>query len=137
MARLRAGLSPELRAKLEAKKPGEQDRIIAHWLRETASRELEASHELDEQLADFFEKTINVKERDRLMSLPGDEMYKSLSDQYRAYLKQSKSAEPPRGDHPPRPRGHHPGPPRGSGTRRWPEIRDEKEAPAAKDSGTN
>ena len=50
MARLLAGLSPDLRAKLEAKKPGEQIRIIADWLRETAS------HELDEQLADYFEK---------------------------------------------------------------------------------
>ena len=48
MARLLAGLSPDLRAKLEAKKPAERDRIIADWLRETASQEL------DEQLADFF-----------------------------------------------------------------------------------
>ena len=44
-ARLLAGLSPELRKKLAAKKPADQDRIIADWLRET----------LDEQLADFFE----------------------------------------------------------------------------------
>ena len=49
MARLLAGLSPDLRAKLEAKKPAEQIRIIIEWLRETASQEL------DEQLADFFE----------------------------------------------------------------------------------
>ena len=80
MARLRAGLSPELRAKLEAKKPAEQARIIADWLRETAS------HELDEQLADFFENTISDEERDRLMSLPSDEMYESLSKQYRAHV---------------------------------------------------
>ena len=122
MARLRAGLSPELRAKLEAKKPADQARIIADWLRETAS------HELDEQLADFFEKTISDEERDRLMGLPSDEMYESLSKQYRAYmLKQSKSAEPPRGDRPPWQRGHHPGSPRGSGGRRWPENRDEND----------
>ena len=58
-----AGLSPELRAKLEAKTPAEQNRIIAEWLRETAS------HELDEQLASFFEsKWIDDEERDRLMS---------------------------------------------------------------------
>ena len=109
MARLRAGLSPELRAKLEAKKPGDQARIIADWLRETAS------HELDEQLADFFENTISAEERDRLMGLPGDEMYKSLSEQYRAHLlKQSKPAEPPRhGDRPGWPRGRRPGPPCG------------------------
>ena len=100
MARLRAGLSPDLRAKLEAKKPADQARIIADWLRETAS------HELNEQLVDFFEKTISDEERDRLMSLPGDEMYESLSKQYRSHvLKQSKSGEPPRGiDQPPQQR---------------------------------
>ncbi len=132
MARLRAGLSPELRAKLEAKKPAEQARIIAHWLRETASHELEASHEFDEQLADFFEKTLSDKDRDRLMRLPSDEMYKSLSDQYSAYLKQSKS-----GERPLRPRGRRSGPPRGSGARRWLELRDEKETPAATESKGN
>ncbi len=123
--RLLAGLSPELRAKLEAKEPHERDRIVTGWLRETAS------HELDEQLADFFEKTIDYEERDRLMSLPGDEMYKSLGEQYRAHLKQSMPAEPPR-DHP-WPHGHRPGPPRGSGARRGPENRDEKDPRAGFD----
>ena len=114
MARLRAGLSPELRAKLEAKKPGDQAQIINDWLRETASQEL------DEQLVEFFEKTISDEERDRLMSLPSDEMYESLSKQYRAQLKQAKVAEPPRGDRSVWPHGHHPGLPRGSASRRWP-----------------
>ena len=134
-ARLLAGLSPELRSKLEAKKPGEQARIIAEWLRETASREIEASHELDEQLADFFEKTLTDQQRDQLMSLPGDEMYESLSKQYLAYLmKQSKSDEPPRGNRSFWPHGHHSGPPRGSGGRLWPESRDGKEPRARRDS---
>jgi|SRR5271157_5111048 len=123
MARLLAGLSPELRAKLEAKKPGEKARIIAEWLRETAS------HELDEQLADFFENSIDEEERDRLMSLSSKEMYDSLSDQYSAHLEQSKSAEPPWSDRPPpkRPGRRGGGPPRGSGTRHWPENLDEKD----------
>jgi hypothetical protein len=122
MAGLRAGLSPELRAKLEAKTPADQTRIIAAWLRETAS------HELDEQLVDFFEKTISDAERDRLMSLPSDEMYESLSKQYRAYmLKPSKSAEPPRGERPAWQHGHRPGSPRGSGARRWTGNRDEED----------
>lgn len=107
MARLRAGLSPDLRSKLEAKKPGEQAQIIAGWIRETASREL------DEELAGFFENSIGDEERDRLMSLPGDDMYKSLSEQYRSHvLKQTKPGEPPRhNDHSPRPHGHRNGPP--------------------------
>ncbi len=116
--RLLAGLSPELRAKLEAKKPAEQARIIAGWLRETAS------HELDEQLADYFENTIDEEQRDRLMRLPSDEMYKSLSELYIAHLRQSKSAEPARGDHPRWQHGHHPGSPRGSTTRHWPDNRE-------------
>jgi hypothetical protein len=135
MARLRAALSPDLRSKLEAKKPSDQDRIIAEWLRETAS------HELNEQLVDFFENSISDAERDRLMSLPGDEMYEGLSKQYRAHvLKQSKSAEPPRRDDQPRRgerppwRGHHPGSPWGPGARRWPENDDEKASSAGKDS---
>ena len=49
------------------------------------------------------------------MGLPSEEMYKSLSDQYAAHLEQLKSAEPPRGDRPPRPRGRWPGAPKGSG----------------------
>lgn len=121
MDSLRAGISPDLRASLETKKPAEQARIIGGWLRETASQEL------DEQLADFFEKTISDEARDKLMSLPSDEMYDRLRELYRAYvLKQSKSAEPPRGDRPPwQQRGHHPGFPRGSGARHWPENHDE------------
>jgi hypothetical protein len=128
MARLRAGLSPELRKKLDAKKPGEQARIVAEWLRETAS------HELDEQLVDYFENSISDEERDRLMSLPGDEMYESLSKQYAAHVsKQSKSAESPRrSDRPPWPRGRHPGAPWGSSGRRRPDDRDEKETHAGK-----
>jgi hypothetical protein len=117
LARLRAGLSPELRAKLEAKTPAEQNRIITEWLRETAS------HELDEQLASFFEsKWIDDEERDRLMALPSDEMYKSLSDQYSAHLRQLKPAE-----RPPRQRGRHPG------TWHRPENPDEKGPPPGKD----
>jgi hypothetical protein len=129
MGRLRAGLSPELRARLEAKKPAERDRLIADWLRETASLEL------DEQLANFFESPmVSDQQREQLMSLPSEEMYKSLGDLYSAHLKQAKLAEPPRGDRPPRPRGRHLGGPKGSGGRRWPEDRDEKDV-RAKDAG--
>ncbi len=129
-ARLLAGLSPELRSKLEARKPGEQAQILAEWLREAAS------YELDEQLVDYFENSISDEERDRLMSLPSDkDMYKSLSEQYSAHLKRSKLAEPPRGGPPSKQRGWRPGgPPWGSGAWRWPENRDEKEPRGENDS---
>ena len=65
---------------------------------------------------------ISDEERDRLMSLPGDEMDKSLSDQYAAHLKQAKSAEPPGGDRRPWPRGHGPGPPAVPATGAGPRI---------------
>ena len=73
MARLRAVLSPDLRSKLETKKPADQARIIADWLRETAS------HELDEKLADFFEdkKLVSDEQRNQLMGLPSNEMYEA------------------------------------------------------------
>lgn len=83
--------------------------------------------EFDEQLANFFGSSmIGDEERDRLMSLPGDEMYDSLSKKYRAYIsKPSKSVKPPPGDRPPAQRDRHPTP-RGSGVRRLPENRNEK-----------
>ncbi len=124
MAALHAAISPELRARLDAKPPAERPRIVADWLRETASAEL------DQQLADFFENTISDEERDKLMSLPSDEMYDSLSKQYRAHvLKQSKPSDlPHHADRPPWMRGHRPG------NRRPPEEREGKEPGPAKDS---
>ena len=122
-ARLLAGLSPELRAKLETKKPVEQVRLIAGWLLETAS------HELDEELADYFENVIGEEDRDKLMSLPSSEMYDSLRSQYSAHLRQSQPV-----DRLPRPRsGRRPGSPRGSPPGWRPENRDEKDPRAGKD----
>jgi hypothetical protein len=141
MARLREGLSPALRAKLEAKAPAEQARMVSEWLRETAS------HELDEELADFFAgKSLDEYKRDDLMALPSDEMYKSLSDLYSNYLRESNPAEPPAGDRPGKKRGRgpnsgpgpNPGPgsgpgPRGSDAPRWPDNRDKKGPRGGKD----
>ncbi len=133
MARLRAGLSPEVRTKLEAKTPVEQARIIAEWLQETATGEL------DEELADFFvSSAIDDDERDRLMSLSSDEMFKSLSDQYSEHLRQSTPAKP--GDRPSKKRGRGPGAgpdsgpgPRGPDAPRSPENRDRKGPRGGKD----
>jgi hypothetical protein len=127
--RLLAVLSPDLRSKLEAKSPGDQSRILGEWLRETAS------HELDEQLLDFFENSIDIGERDRLMSLPSEEMFHSLNEQYGAQLTKSKSAERPRGDHPPKQHGRRPSDsPWGSDGRHGPENHDEKDPDPGKDT---
>jgi len=122
MADLLKGLSQDLRAKLETKQPRERDQIIVDWLREIASREIEASRDLDEQLANFFESpAIEAKTRDWLMSLPSNEMYKNLNDLYRAYLGKSNP-----GGRAARPRGFRPG------SRRGPEDREEIDARAGK-----
>ena len=102
LASLRASLSPEIRSRLEAKKPDEQTRIVAGWLRKTASSER------DEGLADYFEKTLTPQQQDHLMSLPGDEIDRELGQLYMAYLmSQSKPGDanwrndqPHRGDRP-------------------------------------
>jgi hypothetical protein len=117
--RLRADLTPELRTNLAGRDPAEQRKIIRGWLRETASREL------DERLADFF-NSMDIADRDQLMSLPGDEMYDTLSREYRAQMQmQTKAGDPQHRNDPSRrndrawPRGRHPGP-RGSGDRHLP-----------------
>jgi hypothetical protein len=78
MANLRASLSPDVRTKLdEVRKPEDQLRIIASWLRETLRPEFE------DQVVDFFE-TLDREQRDRLMALPVDEMYRELGRMYMA-----------------------------------------------------
>ena len=123
MARLRASLTPDLRRRLESRQPPEQAQIIASWLRETASSEL------DERLADFFENTLNDEERDRLMSLPGDEMYDRLGKMYNAHLRQPRPGEPHHNELPHKGEwrhGRHPGGPRASEGRRWQEMLEER-----------
>ena len=110
LATLRASLSTDSRERLEKKKPDEQTRIIAGWLRQTASLER------DEGLADFFEKTLSSQERDHLMSLPGDEFDRELGHLYMAHL--IGGDQPYRGDRP-RPNRPRPNGPRGSGGPRW------------------
>ncbi len=111
LATLRASLSTDSRERLEKKKPDEQTRIIAGWLRQTASLERDAG------LVDYFEKVLTTQERDRLMSLPGDEFDRELGHLYMAYL--MRADQPFRGDRP-RPNRQRPIGPRSSGGPRWP-----------------
>jgi hypothetical protein len=118
MADLRASLSSEIRERLDDRSAAEQAQIIAGWLRETASSEL------DERLAEYLE-SLSGEQRDGLMSLPSDEMYKKLDEMYRAHLGwQARPGEPGYYDQPRwgdgswthRPRS---GSPRGSGSFPW------------------
>jgi hypothetical protein len=98
VADLRSRISPEARARLESKSAAEQERILATWLRRAATQELFTRHHdrnslfgLDEQLADYFEFQLNDEQRDRLMSLPGEEMQIKLRDMY---FMQGKGGDP-------------------------------------------
>ncbi len=121
MARLRAAISSDVRTRLEAKKPADQNGIIFDWLHEAASREL------DEPLAEFFE-TLEPGEIDRLMSLPPSDMYKALANMYRdQMLGEGKPGEPPHRNDPQRRgqwRNHRPGAPWNSAGRRRPDAGD-------------
>ncbi len=89
LASLLSKLSADIRERLQKRKPEEQTQIIAGWLRETATAVR------DEQLANYFERELAPNDRDRLMSLPGDEIYRELGSMYWTYLiTQSKPGEP-------------------------------------------
>jgi hypothetical protein len=80
MARLRDALSPTARKKLEGKTPAEQWAMVAASVQgfrrafeERRPRAPLSTYD-DQKLAEFFEKELDNKDRDRLLSLPGEEM---------------------------------------------------------------
>ena len=90
---LRAGLSPEIRRYLEPLPTAKQWQQVAAWMRH-AVRQRHAfgyfEKDDDERLAEFFETELTAEERDRLLSLPGDEMQRRLQ---RLYLTRTKPAD--------------------------------------------
>jgi hypothetical protein len=98
-AELRARLSPEARARLASRPAAEQSRLLAVWIRQAARQQLGTRRGegaallsgLDDRLADYFEFQLSPEERDRLMSLPAEEMQQRLRQ---LYLAQAKPAEP-------------------------------------------
>jgi hypothetical protein len=84
LADLRGGLSPQTRARLEEKPLNEQWQIVAEWVRQVARQQAARRGpgamlpNLDEQLAHYFEHGLSDQQRDRLMSLPGEEMQQQL-----------------------------------------------------------
>jgi hypothetical protein len=102
LASLRGELSAEMRLYLESLSKTKQWQQVAAWMHH-AVRQQHAHADFwtvnDERLADFFEKELSDDERDRLLSLPGDEMQRELQ---RLYLTRTKPPEgSPRRGHPP------------------------------------
>ncbi len=93
LARLRMDLSPELRKQLDAIPATKQWPLVAAWLRHLMKQHLGSKPEQrpavkidDEQLVQFFEHQLSDQERDRLLSLPGEEMQRELQRLYRMRL---------------------------------------------------
>lgn len=90
LADLRSKLSPEARQRLESRPADVQWRMISgiiplYMLRQSAakggSRGQIAS---EEELAEFFEKELSPQQRDRLLSLPGEQVHREL---WRTYVR--------------------------------------------------
>ena len=90
LTRLRAQLSPQARKRLEdLPTPQQQWEQVAAWIRHGmhppgAARGMHGppTNADDERLATFFEKVLTDEERDRLLSLPGEEMQRQLQRLY-------------------------------------------------------
>jgi hypothetical protein len=129
LAELRAKLSPETSKRLESKSADEQRRMISgmipvYMFRQYAVRGggRGVPQVSEEELAEFFEKELSAEERDRLLSLPGDDVQREL---WRMYVRWKMDKLSPHGGRregrPPRtgaPKG--PGPLRGGPPGEWP-----------------
>lgn len=85
LARLRGVLSPEVDQYLQSLPPTRQWQQVSEWMRHAARSRFTrgaASKPNDEALANFFEHSLSEKERDRLLSLPGEEMQRALQRRY-------------------------------------------------------
>ena len=66
--------------------------MVAEWIRQVARQQAAARRgpgslwpNLDEQLAHFFEHGLDDQQRDRLMSLPGEDMQQQLRAMFDRY----------------------------------------------------
>jgi hypothetical protein len=89
LADLRASLTPETQQRLEAKSPAEQWQIIAEAVRQWAHEKMAKSGMKspfamvdDVELARYFESGLTFEQRDRLLTLPADEMQRELRQMY-------------------------------------------------------
>ena len=75
--------------RLEALSVAAQSQIVAEWIGQVSRQQAAVRRpagprlpNLDEQLAHFFEFHLDEEQRDRLMSLPGDEMQQRLRERF-------------------------------------------------------
>lgn len=121
LAELRSQLSPGARDRLASKPPAEQWRILNSWLRHIARSHavgrrpddpLAASQEAE--LATLFEHELTDQQRDRLLSLPAEEMQRELRKMYFQRFRPAEasgspgsvkksSGTPPKAHHPKKP----------------------------------
>ncbi len=107
LASLRGELSAETRLDLESLPKTKQWQQVAAWMHYAVRQQHvhgNSSFVDDERLADFFEKELPDEERDRLLSLPGDEMQRELQRLYLKGIKppdaSSRRGRPPAGERP-------------------------------------
>ncbi|MGW8256347.1 MAG: hypothetical protein ACWGMZ_02560, partial [Thermoguttaceae bacterium] len=100
MAELLQKFTPETQQRLNALPPAAKIRTIETWARDLL-RQLHLGRgkivsELfdEEQLVEFFEKGLTGEQRDRLMSLPGEEMQRELLRLYLLHAKIKKPRQP-------------------------------------------
>jgi len=101
LAELRSKLSENARRNLDSLVPPEQWRLVGGWIRQVmkdsmfSRRRGRSAPSVDEEkLADFFEHDLTAKQRDRLLSLPAEQMQPELWRLYMAHLRGSDA--PPR-----------------------------------------
>ena len=99
LAELRGKLSDSARKQLESKSPKQQWQTIGNWIRQASRRRFSGRHfkgplpPLDEERLElFFENELTDRQRDHLLSLPGDEMQRTLR---KLYLERKKPAASP------------------------------------------
>ena len=95
LAQLRNQLSSETRQRLESKPPAQQWQLVARWVRHApGERPAHGAFRRpdDERLANFFEHDLPAEERDRLLSMSGEDMQRELQ---RLYLTRTRPPEGP------------------------------------------
>jgi hypothetical protein len=106
LAALRERLTPKASKRLEQKPIPQQWQIVGNWVRDVARQRWmrgSAPSLDDERLVDFFENGIDDDDRDRLLSMPGEEMQREL---LRLYMTRGNPSETPRAHHPEGERKH-------------------------------
>lgn len=98
LAELRGKLSVESRQLLEGQTPAEQWQVLHFWIWQLISQHFTGGGKVsgDDQLLYFFEHELTDAEREKLYSLPPDEMQKKLTEMYKAASMRQMGLQPGR-----------------------------------------